>query len=60
MNFQLRYRWEIAPLSDLFIVYNRNANRRAGIFNFADQFDDAWQNPLVSQLVIKLRYRLGT
>lgn len=60
MNFQLRYRWEIAPLSDLFIVYNRNANRRVGIFNFADQFDDAWQNPLVSQLVIKLRYRLGT
>jgi hypothetical protein len=60
MNFQLRYRLELAPLSDLFIVYNRNANRREGIFNFADQFDDAWQNPLASQLVIKLRYRLGT
>lgn len=60
MNFQLRYRWEIAPLSDLFIVYNRNANRRAGLFDFSDQFDDSWQNPLVSQLVIKLRYRLGT
>lgn len=60
MNFQLRYRWEIAPLSDLFIVYNRNSNRRVGIFDFGDQFDDAWENPLASQLVIKLRYRLGT
>tara|TARA_R110002072_G_scaffold170552_2_gene324142 strand:+ start:68955 stop:71468 length:2514 start_codon:yes stop_codon:yes gene_type:complete len=60
MNFQLRYRWEIAPLSDLFIVYNRNSNRRVGIFDFSDQFDDAWQNPLAGQLVIKLRYRLGT
>ena len=60
MNFQMRYRWEIAPLSDLFIVYTRNANRREGVYDFSDQFDDAWQNPLLSQLVIKLRYRLGT
>lgn len=60
MNFQLRYRWEIAPLSDLFIVYNRSSNRRASLFDFRNQFDDAWENPLASQLVVKLRYRLGT
>ncbi|MDT8427170.1 MAG: DUF5916 domain-containing protein [Pseudomonadales bacterium] len=61
MNFQLRYRWEIAPLSDLFVVYTRNANNRAnGLVPFNDQFDGAWTDPLISQLVIKLRYRLGT
>lgn len=60
MNFQLRYRLELAPLSDLFIVYNRNGNKRDELINFNDQFDNAWNDPLASQLVIKLRYRLGT
>ena len=26
MSFQARYRWEIAPLSDLFFVYTRGGN----------------------------------
>ena len=60
MNFQLRYRLELAPLSDLFIVYNRNGNKRDNLINFNEQFDNAWNDPLASQLVIKLRYRLGT
>jgi len=60
MNFQLRYRLELAPLSDLFIVYNRNGNKRDNLINFNEQFDNAWNDSLASQLVIKLRYRLGT
>lgn len=60
MNFQLRYRWQLAPLSDLFIVYNRNGNKRDNLINFNEQFDNAWNDPLASQLVVKLRYRLGT
>lgn len=60
MNFQLRYRLELAPLSDLFIVYNRNGNKRDNLINFNEQFENAWNDPLASQLVIKLRYRLGT
>jgi len=60
LNFQLRYRWQIAPLSDLFIVYTKNDNKRGQLREFNDQFSDSWSDPLVSQLVVKLRYRLGT
>jgi hypothetical protein len=60
MNFQVRYRWEIAPLSDLFVVYSRAGNQRRNIFSFGDQFNNVWEEPLDSKLVIKLRYRLGT
>ncbi len=60
LNFQLRYRWQIAPLSDLFIVYTKNDNRRRELLDFNDQFSDSWRDPLVSQLVVQLRYRFGT
>ncbi|MDO8910103.1 MAG: DUF5916 domain-containing protein [Pseudohongiella sp.] len=60
MNFQVRYRWEIAPLSDLFVVYSRAGNQRRTLLNFGDQFTNVWEEPLDSKLVIKLRYRLGT
>ena len=60
-NFQLRYRWEIAPLSDLFVVYTRGAslpNRAARAPSFSNLFSDAIDMPLAEQLVVKLRYRL--
>ena len=60
LNFQMRYRWQIAPLSDLFVVYTRGASKRGTITDFDDLFQDAWDNPLDEQLVIKLRYRVGT
>lgn len=71
LTVQLRYRWEIAPLSDLFIVYTRGSNlvrfrnlaSVAGKDDFVDfegLFNDALSDPLVERLVIKLRYRFGT
>lgn len=60
LNFQVRYRWQIAPLSDLFIVYTKGDSRRIGRESFSDIFQDSWQDPLADQLVIKLRYRLGS
>lgn len=60
LNFQLRYRWQIAPLSDLFVVYTRGDNVRAQIGEFDDLFEESWNNPLGDQLVVKLRYRFGT
>ena len=60
LNFQVRYRWQIAPLSDLFIVYTKGDSRRIGRNSFSDIFQDSWQDPLADQLVIKLRYRLGS
>lgn len=60
--FQVRYRWEIAPLSDLFLVYTRQADLRSalGEAGFSDLFDDAWQDPLADVFVMKLRYRFGS
>lgn len=62
MSFQLRYRWEIAPLSDIFVVYTRLASDSARLTNqnFVDVFSDAYDAPLVNQFVVKIRYRLGS
>ena len=68
---QLRYRWEIGPLSDLFVVYTRGSNLdgridgalgadgATGTDGFADLFQEAFKNPVVDMLVVKLRYRFG-
>jgi hypothetical protein len=61
LNFQIRYRWQIAPLSDLFIVYTKgDSSDHDGLVEFDDLFQDSWDNPLGDMLVIKLRYRIGT
>lgn len=62
LSFQVRYRWEIAPLSDLFIVYTRvaDAGMPLGTRNFADVFQHGWENPLGDVFVVKLRYRIGS
>ena len=66
---QLRYRWQIAPLSDLFIVYTRGSNlaNAYGLDDplasprdgFGQLYGDAFGDPLVDTLVVKLRYRFG-
>ena len=60
LNFQLRYRWQIAPLSDLFVVYTKGDSRHAQLSDFETLFRNSWNNPLVDQLVVKLRYRFGS
>ncbi|MGH8167224.1 MAG: DUF5916 domain-containing protein, partial [Woeseiaceae bacterium] len=60
LNFQVRYRWQIAPLSDLFIVYTKGDIRRSGLADFESLFGDSWTEPLGDVLVVKLRYRLGS
>jgi len=62
VSFQARYRWELAPLSDLFVVYTRLASQGARLISesFKDLFDDAWSDPLGDSFVIKFRYRLGS
>jgi hypothetical protein len=42
MNFQLRYRWQIAPLSDLYLVYTRNGYDDTPRANFSELFENAW------------------
>ena len=60
LTAQFRYRWEIAPLSDLFVVYTRGSNFFVESDDpFEDLFNDALTKPIVDLLVVKLRYRFG-
>ena len=58
MGFQVRYRYELAPLSNLYVVYGRGG---FGYDTFADgafnQFNDAFSLRNDEQLVVKLAYR---
>ncbi|MBT7371800.1 MAG: hypothetical protein HN816_14200 [Gammaproteobacteria bacterium] len=61
MSFQARYRWEIAPLSDLFVVYTRGSDLPSHPEDsFDDLLRDSWTDRVADILVIKLRYRLGS
>lgn len=60
VNLQVRYRWEIAPLSDLFVVYTRSGLQTPTSAGFDDLLDDSFGEPLGEQLVVKLRYRFGS
>jgi hypothetical protein len=61
MTSQLRYRWEIAPLSDLFVVYTRGSNL-PNQYNedFGSLFHEAFNQPIIDTFTIKLRYRFSS
>ena len=62
ISLQARYRWEIAPLSDIFVVYTRLADQGAALGNsdFSDIFSNSYDAPLSNVLVFKIRYRFGS
>ncbi len=60
LALQFRYQWEIAPLSELFLVYTLNGYQSVAESSFGDLLDSAYQNPSNEDIVLKLRYRLGT
>jgi len=62
ISFQLRYRWEIAPLSDIFVVYTRLSDQAAPLrdSDFGDIFTNSYHAPLANLLVFKIRYRFGS
>ena len=60
LTTQIRYRWEIAPLTDLFIVYNRGnylPNRLGSSFD--DLLADSFSDPVIDSFIAKLRYRFS-
>ena len=61
MTVQARYRWQIAPLSDLFVVYNRNGSlfESSTDKRFVDLLGDAFGEPQREALLVKIRYRFG-
>jgi len=60
LTFQARYRWQIAPLSDLYLVYTRGSNLPSDPRkDFGSLLSDAWSDQIVDTIVFKLRYRFG-
>jgi len=60
MTLQLRYRWEIAPLTDVFLVYNRgNSLPNQFDSSFDDLFSDVFDDPIIDSFVAKIRWRFG-
>ena len=61
LTAQVRYRWEIGPLSDLFIVYTRGSNLPNRVNEeFWPLFQDAVDQPIIDIFTMKLRYRFGS
>ena len=60
LTFQARYRWQIAPLSDLFVVYTRGSNLPGNsLYTFRELLEQGWNDRIVDSFAIKLRYRFG-
>ena len=60
LTTQLRYRWEIAPLTDFYLVYNRgNSLRPTDEYDVPDLFDESLSEPVIDTFVAKLRFRFG-
>ena len=61
LTFQARYRWEIAPLSDLFLVYTRGSNLPANDFDtFPNLLQQSFEDAIVDVFALRLRYRFGS
>ena len=58
LAFQVRYKYEIAPLSNIYVVYTRG-----GSVFFDDEadnstiFSDTWDEPQGNRFALKIRYR---
>lgn len=59
---QIRYRWQIAPLSDLFVVYNRGGSLPTASVDtgFRSLLGETFDQPDHQALIVKLRYRFGS
>lgn len=61
LTFQARYRWEIAPLSDLFLVYTRGSNLPSDEFDtFPNLLERSFNDAIVDVFAMRLRYRFGS
>ena len=58
--FQVRYKYEFSPLSNLYVVYTRGG-KLTNLFNQTDNFEDiysdAWTNETLDKFIIKLRLK---
>ena len=56
---QLRYRYQLAPLSDVFLVYSRGGfyGTQTGDEGAVTLFESGWRGVNVESLIFKVRYR---
>ena len=58
--FQIRYKYEFSPLSNLYVVYTRGG-KLTNLFdqtdNFKDIYSDAWTNETLDKFIVKLRLK---
>lgn len=60
LTLQARYRWEIRPLTDLYLVYNRgNTLPNQEDASFGDLLSDAYRDPIINSFILKLRWRFS-
>ena len=60
LGFQVRYRYELAPLSDLYVVYGRGGLDDQGISRpLAELLGDATSLRDDEQILVKLSYRFA-
>ncbi len=60
LSVQFRYQYEIAPMSDVYVVYTRYATLSNPIeFGFADMFQETLANPVSELLALKVRHHFG-
>ena len=57
--FQIRYRYQLAPLSDIFVVYSRGGffGSDSGDEGPGILFNEGWSGVQVESLIAKIRYR---
>jgi hypothetical protein len=57
--FQLRYKYEFAPLSNIYLVYSRGGNVDLEDEDeaYSGLFQDAWSNPSNEIVSIKIRLK---
>ena len=60
LSLQLRYRWQIAPLSDVYFVVTKSGSNTAKYTAFNDLAEDTFDNPLSDEIILKIRYRFGS
>ncbi|MFT5074970.1 MAG: hypothetical protein ACI8YB_002438 [Patiriisocius sp.] len=59
-SMQLRYRFELAPLSDIFVVYSRGGtfDTASGDEGAKTLLSEGWRGLQVESLILKIRYRI--
>ena len=63
MAFQIRYKYQLAPLSHIYAVYTRGGdyfNSEVELSSFDRLYTKGWNNAYSDQFILKIRYRFSS